>query len=262
MSVRELVVMVACGLLPLTVAFPAAADTTVHADLTQQNNSGVRGTVRLTATDEGDLQVLIRASGLVPGPHAQHIHGAIGAGQFNCSSLREDEDGDGWLTNEEASGEYGNVFLALTTRGDVSPESGLELERMPVADAQGRLRYERTIPAADLPQGLLAELANVHVVQHGIDANGNDEYDLEGLGESTFAAGLGLAGVPEEATNPASCGVVVGAGTGQSPRGGVETGGSPPESRAPTVLAVGGLLLLLLALAVEVRRRRDPHPEG
>jgi hypothetical protein len=256
MSVRELLVMVGCVLMPLSLAWPAAADTTVNADLVEQNNSGTRGTVRLTATDAGALRVLIRAEGLMPGPHAQHIHGAVGAGHFHCSSLRDDTDGDGWLTNEEASGEYGNVFLALTTRGDVSAESGLDLERMPVAGRKGRLHYERTIPAAQVPRGLLRELANVHVVQHGIDANGNGEYDLEALGESTFAAGLGLDGVPEEATNPTSCGVLVGAASGQRPRGGVETEGPPPGRDAVTALTATGLLLLLLALSADVWRRR------
>jgi hypothetical protein len=33
-------------------------------------------------------------------------------------------------------------------------------------------------------------------VQHGLDVNGNDKYDLEGLGESTFAKSLGVSGVP------------------------------------------------------------------
>lgn len=263
MRVRELVILVGCGLLPLMVAGPAAADTTVQADLVEQNGSGVRGWVRLTATDEGDLRVQVRADGLVPGPHAQHIHGALGAGHFQCSSVRDDTDGDGWVTNEEASGEYGNVFLALTTRGDVSARSGLDLDRMPAADRQGRLRYQRTMTAAQVPPGLIDELADVHVVQHGIDANGNGEYDLEALGESTFAAGLGLEDVPEEATNPAACGVVVAAGPDQAPHGAVETGGSPPESLGGPVLTVTGLTLVGVALvgvalaSAAWRHRRD-----
>ena len=261
MSARELVgFTVGCGLLLVSAASPAAADTTVQADLVEQNNSGVRGSVSLTATEDGDLRVRIRATGLVPGPHAQHLHGAVGAGDFDCASMRDDTDGDGWLTNEEASGEYGNVFLALTTSGDVSAESGLDLERMPVADAQGRLGYERTIPADQLPPGLLDELADLHVVQHGVDANGNGEYDLEALGESSFAAGLGMASVPEEATNPTSCGVVVGAGIRELPRGGVETEGPPPEREPVTALTVAGLLLLLLAVITHGWRRRSTHP--
>lgn len=245
------------------VAAPASAETTVHADLVEQNKSGAHGTVRLTVTDDGALRVRIRTDGLVPGVHAQHIHGALGGSHFHCASMDDDTDGDGWLTNEEASGEYGNVYLALTTRGDVSADSGLSMDRMPVADDRGRLRYDRTIPAGQVPDGLVAELANVHVVQHGIDANGNDKYDLKALGTSTFAAGLGLDGVPEEATNPASCGVVVGAGAGQMPRGGVEAGSGADDEEWGQQLALPGMLLVLAGLAIGAARlrrgRSGPH---
>ena len=36
----------------------------------------------------------------------------------------------------------------------------------------------------------------LHVVQHGIDVNGNGKYDVEGAGISTFAKNLGVPGVP------------------------------------------------------------------
>jgi hypothetical protein len=260
MRARRAVATIACSVLPLLAVRPAAADTTVHADLVPQNHSGVRGTVSLTATDEGDLHVQIRAHGLIPGPHAQHLHGAMGGGQFRCASMSDDTNGDGWLSNEEASGEYGNIFLALTTRGDVSAQSGLDLDRMPVADADGRLTYDRTIPAAQLPNGLLDELSNLHLVQHGIDANGNGKYDVDALGESTFAASLGLDGVPEEATDPAACGVVVGAGLAETPRGGVETGSSPGGTGVAW-LGLGGLLLVLAGTLSAARRRRAASPD-
>jgi hypothetical protein len=120
--------------------------------------------------------------------------------------------------------------LSLTTKGDTSATSGLALDRMPVADTQGRLSYHRTIPAATLPEGLVDSLSRLHVVQHGIDANDNGKYDLKALGESTFAKKLGLPNVPEEATNPATCGVVTGAGSGMPPHGGIETGGGDATS--------------------------------
>lgn len=255
MRTRELATLTACAAVLTAAAQPAFADTTVHADIVEQNRSGAHGSATLTVTDEGGLRVQIHAEGLVPGVHAQHIHGAAGAGHFRCASMADDEDGDGWLTNEEASGEYGNVYLALTTRGDVSADSGLAMDRMPVADRQGRLHYDRTIPASQVPDALRAELANVHVVQHGIDTNGNGEYDLRALGESTFAASLGVTGVPEEATNPASCGVVVGAGAGHMPQGGVETGGGPLEDETAQHLGLVGLFLLLAGLATEAGRR-------
>jgi hypothetical protein len=161
-----------------------------------------------------------------------------------CPSAANDTDGDGLLTNEEAAGEYGDVFFALTTRGDTSPKSGLALERMPVADASGNLDYERTFAASEVPEGLVEHLSQVHVVQHGIDVNGNGEYDLKGAGVSTFAQNLGVDGVPEEATDPASCGVVTGAKAPMSPHGGVETGGGTSSPLNVPVAAVGALLVL------------------
>jgi len=245
----------------LGLACPAAADTTVYADLVQQNRSGVSGTVVLKVSDAGDLRVRIRARGLMPGPHAQHLHGALEGGEFHCATTASDADGDGWLTNEEASGEYGSAFLALTTSGDTSGESALDLDRMPVADEQGRLRYDRTIPSARLPDGLVSQLSRMHVVQHGIDANDNGRYDLDSLGESTFAAGLGLAGVPEEATNPASCGVITGAGATKMPHGGVDTGGKPSDGNQSLPWAVVGVGMMGLAAGVAWRRRVHRVPD-
>ena len=99
-------------------------------------------------------------------------------------------------------------------------------------------------------------VAHVHVVQHGIDVNGNGEYDIEGAGVSTFAENLGVPDVPEEATDPASCGVVTGAMAPTAPVGGLETGGADaarPGADVP-VLALG--VLLLLGSIVLYRRSR------
>jgi hypothetical protein len=232
-------------------ATPAWADSTVTAHLKGSNHSGVTGTATLTATDGGGLKVVIHARGLVPGiPHAQHIHGAMGGGHFRCPTAANDVDGDGLLTNEEAAGEYGNVFLALTTKGDTSTKSGLALDRMPVADASGNLDYERTFSPSELPKGLVQHLSQVHVVQHGIDVNHNGRYDMAGAGVSTFAQNLGVSGVPEEATDPADCGVVTGAMAPMSPHGGVETGGGGAGSVNGPVAALGLLLVLGSVLAL------------
>jgi hypothetical protein len=253
------IVLALGGVLVWGVA-PAAADTTVTAQLSESNNSGVSGTARLTATDDGELRVVIHARGLVPGaPHAQHIHGSTTGGHFMCPTMEADTDGDGLLTNEEASGEYGEVFLSLTTSGDASASSGLAIDRMPVADESGRIDYDRTLRADELPDGLLDQITHVHVVQHGIDVNGNGQYDLDGAGVSTFAQNLGMADVPAEATNPASCGVVTGAMAPTAPRGGVETGGADPQPNAVNVplVALGGLLLLgSVAMLYRTRRGR------
>src|SRR5688572_16509313 len=112
------------GLAMLWLPTSAAADTTVKAKLVEQNGSGVSGTVSLTALDNGGLKVVIRSEGLVPGhPHAQHLHGAVGGKHFGCATLeKNDTDGDGVLTNEEAGGEYGGVFMPLRTGGSGAPQ--------------------------------------------------------------------------------------------------------------------------------------------
>jgi hypothetical protein len=260
-SATVLVAAAGCSVLGGSVlAVPAWADTTVSAQLHGINHSGVRGNATLTAHDDGSLTVVIRGRGYVPGqPHAQHIHGSFGGKHFMCPTMADDTNGDGVLTNEEGSGEYGTIFLALTTRGDTKPTSGLSLDRMPVADASGRLDYRRTIPAAQVPDALLQHLSDVHIVQHGIDANGNGKYDLAGLGPSTFAANLGLKGVPEEATDPAACGVLTGSGAAVAPHGGVETGGGSQDvgSVNGALAALGGALLACALLLLAQRPRRD-----
>ncbi len=241
----------------MAVAGPASADTTVTADLRAVNDSGVRGTATLTAHSDGSLTVVIRGTGYVPDlPHAQHIHGSFGGRHFRCPSMKSDTDGDGVVTNEEGTGEYGTIFLSLTTRGAISSTSALDTDRMPVADASGRISYRRTLPPAAVPDVLLDHLSDVHVVQHGIDVNGNGRYDFASLGPSTFAKGLGLGRVPEEVTNPASCGVVTGAGAPVAPHGGVETGGGDGHTEHGTLAGLGGALLGLSALLLVRRPRR------
>ena len=225
----------------------------MKAKLVELNDSGASGTASLTATDNGGLKVVIHTQGLVPGVfHAQHIHGTGHGGHFKCPTLKEaDTDGDGVLTNEEGMGEYGLIFFPLTTSGGATPKDALAADRMPVADSKGRISYERTFPAEMIPDGLLEHLSSLHVVQHGIDVNNNGKYDLDALGESTFAKNQGKPGVPEEVTNPAACGVVKGAGAADPARGGVETGGAPaPDLNAPLAAAGAALLLLSAAFAV------------
>lgn len=259
-KVRDSLMLAAAAAL-LWLPTSAAADTTVKAKLVEQNRSGARGTASLTATDDGGLKVVISSQGLAPGlPHAQHIHGTVGRGHFMCATPKNDTDGDGILTNEEASGEYGTIFFPLTTRGGAAPQDGLDNDRMPVADSTGRLDYERTFSAEMVPDDLLENLSSLHVVQHGIDVNNTRTYDLAALGVSTFAENLGVAGVPEESTNPASCGVVEGAGAAEPARDGVETGGAPAAGPNAPLAAAGAALLLSFAFAVSAGvRPRDPH---
>ncbi|MET8677939.1 hypothetical protein ABZW18_10180 [Streptomyces sp. NPDC004647] len=245
--------------LTLGVAIPSSADShgggggngggnAYQIDLQQLNNSGATGTVMLSA--EGtDLTVKIEAEGLTPGqPHAQHLHGSTDGHDFHCPDASDDTDGDGILNNTEATVDYGDINISLTTSGDTTPESGLAVDRMPAADAQGKLSYERTIPVS---QDVVDKIKDLHVVQHGIDPNGNKKYDF-GVGKSELDPKL-----PQEATAPTNCGVVKGAAVGSIPVGGVETGsGSTDGVEAPGMLAAGGIAFIATATALTMARTR------
>ena len=251
MKLRRYAVALSVAALPLGFAAPTAqAEETVTFSLNELNGSGAHATATLTVLDDGNLHVQLEGSGFTANsPHAQHIHGAGNHHEFFCPTADTDDNGDGQVATEEAIKEYGDVFLALTTKGDVSANSGLAVERMPIADAEGNISYERTISASRLPAGLSENLHNLHIVQHGLDVNGNGKYDLKALGESVFAKSLGVSGIPEEATNPATCGEV-------TPTGGVETGaGSTGGPESLPLFGFGGLALAGAGGALLMRRR-------
>lgn len=233
---------------PILLSAPAHADT-VNFSLNEQNGSGAKAEATVVTTAGGGLRVSIHGTGFTPNaPHAQHLHGGA-KGDFFCPPASADKNGDGQVSTEEGLPAYGNVMVSLTTKGDASADSGLAVDRMPVADAQGNLDYQRTIPAANIPAGIVENIDNLHIVQHGLDVNDNNKYDLASLGESVFATSLGVKGVPEEATNPATCGEV-------SPAGAVETGGAGTQgTEAAPMLGVGGAALAGAAALFAVRRR-------
>ena len=253
---RTLLVMPAAAAILFAIPGAAFADESVHVKLDALNHSGASGTATLTAMSDGDLKVSIRSKGLVPNsPHAQHLHGSTMGMNFHCPDMSADKNGNGYVSTEEGMPDYGNIFISLTTKGDTTPKSGLAVDRMPTADAKGNLSYDRTIAAADLPAGTIAHLKDLHVVEHGIDANKNGKYDMAGLGESTLAKSLGIKGIPEEATDPAVCGMVSGAAVGSVPVGGVATGDGSTRNDSTGMYALGGVALLGAAGAFLTRRR-------
>jgi hypothetical protein len=239
------------AVLALGSAGPAQSDELVLFQLESMNGSGATALARVTVQDDGSLNIRIVGHGLTPNqPHAQHIHGDMtGSMEFFCPPPSADDDGDGQVSTEEGVPMYGGVVVALTTSGDTTGDSVLALDRFPVADANGDMDYERTIPAAQVPDSIVEHIDHLHIVQHGLDVNGNGEYDLKSLGESVFAKSLGVDGVPEEGTNPATCGEVV-------PVGSVDTGGGPTDGsdQAP-LLAVGGFALAGAAGLLWLHRR-------
>ncbi|MFG2138552.1 hypothetical protein [Streptomyces sp. NPDC048650] len=231
-------------------AAPATAGQKAYQiNLDQLNDSQGKGTALLSLNGTR-LTVKIESEGLVPGqPHAQHLHGSTDGHDFQCPDASADTDGDGIINNTEATVHYGDINISLTTDGDTSPNSGLAVDRMPKADAQGNLSYERTIPVS---QDVVEHIKDLHIVQHGIDPNGNKKYDF-GAGKSELDPKL-----PQEATAPAVCGIVEGAAVGSIPVGGVETGGGTATSDGVpgALVGAGGLTFAAVAGALVLNRRR------
>ena len=239
----------------LLLPTPAYASENVVIKLQDVNRTGAAGTAAITMDDAGNLTVVITATGLAPNlPHPQHLHGSHDAAETHCPAAG-DKDGDGFISVEEGVPEYGDVFLSLTTTGDTTFTSALAINRMPKADAHGNLNYRRTIPAADLPPDTAAHLKDLHIVQHGIDANHNGQYDLAGLGESSFARSLGVPNIPEEETDPATCGLPAAAAAANVPTGGVATGDGSGRLNPSTVYLVGGATIVIALLIALTRRR-------
>ncbi|HEU4338088.1 MAG TPA: hypothetical protein VFR45_12290 [Nocardioides sp.] len=182
---------------------PAASARTVQLDahLKTLNDSGASG--RVHAEFKGHkAHVHIKARGLAKNlPHAQHLH--FGADARNeCPSVFDDANNDHRLNVAEGVPAYGPILKSLTTSGDTSPKSGLAVDRFPTTP-RGVEKYERTINFA--PGAVLRAIKSGKgvVVIHGVDHNGNGEYDFDGAGASELDPSL-----PAEATDPALCGVL------------------------------------------------------
>jgi hypothetical protein len=191
-------VFVGAAYMSLTPA--AFAQDMFQADLEPLNNSGASGTANLAL--EGDqLTTDIASEGLAPGlPHAQHIHGLEQA-MSECPTILNDQNGDNLVNTTEGEPSYGPILTSLTTEGDTSPESALAVDRFPVANEDGTLTYDRTF---GVPANVADRLEDFAIVQHGVDLNGNGVYDEEAAGPSDLDPSL-----PQEATIPANCGVIV-----------------------------------------------------
>lgn len=164
------------------------------------NNSGAFGKA-IVQSHRRTLDVTVRAHGLAPDlPHAQHIHYGEQA-RHECPTAADDSNGDFRLTTVEGVPAYGPVAVSLTTSGDTSPDSVLAVDRYPTAP-DGHVHYERTIKTSGEVARAIRSGEGV-VVIHGVDYNGNGEYDFESAGASELDENL-----PAEATDPALCGVL------------------------------------------------------
>lgn len=163
------------------------------------------GDTRIKALPNGKLQVTVRASGLAPNlPHAMHLHGVPGDARDMACPGPAAAGPDGVVTVVDGAPFYGGILTSLTTTGDVSANSALALDRFPVADAKGRLFYQRTFTS--IPG--YTDAGTVQVVVHGIDFDGNGQYAFNA--DDPFASrSSSLSGaIPLEATVPVLCGGV------------------------------------------------------
>lgn len=145
---------------------------TFNAQLSPLNNSGVTGEANITV-ENNTLTVNIWADGLEPlVVHPQHIHGFMeNKRNSTCPTMADDKNGDGIVDLIEGLPSYGPVLLELY----------LPVGEFPVADADGRIRYERTFNLGEIEfeeEGQvisyadLKPLQNRAIVLHGMTVNG------------------------------------------------------------------------------------------
>ncbi len=211
MTRRTLPILAATALFSTLGVAPAMAGsldndaTKLTANLTELNDSGVKSTAWLTLNGNR-LTVKMESSGLLAdAPHAQHIH--IG-GTNTCPDPDQEGSGpNGELRTTDAANSYGAVKVSLTTKGDTSPTSALAVDRFP----KGNQSYYRTLTVSD---EVAASLRNGDgsVVQHGVDHNGNGEYDGDQMSDLDPT-------LPSEATDPAACGELSVDSMGEVPMG-------------------------------------------
>ena len=196
-----LVLVAALSMMLASVAFAQGGQDKqkFRAELEPLNGSGASGHAKLTLQGN-ERNTKINSHGLAPNlTPAQNIHGFKQA-VSECPTLAADDDGDVLVNTLEGLPSYGPILVSLTTTGDTSPSSGLAVDRFPVANPGGSERYERTI---EVSSEIANKLGMFHIVQHGVDLNGNGKYDFEVAGASELDPSL-----PQEATIPANCGVI------------------------------------------------------
>lgn len=200
---------------PVALIIPAAA--VAHANAGDYNAS-LRPIAHSASADGGsnvtghaslqlrgrNLMVNLHATGLTPNePHAMHIHGVVTANNECPPASADTNTGDpidpasfiagtpdGLISLGEGGPFYGPIDVSFTTTGDTSADSGLTLERMPVANASGTIDYNRTIK---VPKNVAKNLTNLHIVLHGADLPSDaDASSLTGLFEATLPVACGV----------------------------------------------------------------------
>jgi hypothetical protein len=225
--------------LSLSGAARAAEGEGYMAELDPLNSSEASGHAKVMV-DGNQLKVMIESHGhSVDLPHAQHIHFGEEA-RHECPTIEDDEDGDNFVNTAEGQPAYGPVQVSLTTEGDVSPESGLAVDRFPVGESDGKVHYTRTF---DVPENFSVEdLEDAVIVQHGISELFENQAAYDGEPRSSLDPNL-----PLEATIPATCGPLeMMGGMPNTGAGGASNTGVPVMGLAlvGAVLAGGALMVV------------------
>jgi len=218
-----------------------------RANLTALNKSDDRGnsTVLMKFNNNGTFTVRTTGSSANL-PHAQHVH--IG-GTNSCPDISADKDGDGLINTGEGEPSYGPIAVSLTTSGDASKDSGVAVDRFPVANADGTVTYERTL---ELPKGVTEEMITQGViVTHGVSELFDDKAKYDGEKKSDIP---GTEELPLEATIPATCGKLVAV-----PVGGAGTGVGGSEANTASMIAAGSLALAGAGALLLARKRSQAN---
>ena len=199
---RTMLTVAALGLGLVAIPAVAAAKSggsTLNANLTSLNNSGVTGTATVTVSGN-KLDASIDATGLLAdAPHAAHIH--FGATALHECPTQAADGGDGQLTTGEGLPFYGPVVVSFTTSGDTSPASVLAIDRFSTAPG-GVIDYDRDGIKTQRAVAKAIAAGQGVVVIHGVDYNNSGAYDFD-AGISDLDSTL-----PAEATDLAACGVL------------------------------------------------------
>ncbi len=230
-------------------AMAATSGNTYEAQLHQLNHSGASGVAMITlngdqVTVDANVKGLAMTFGGKPYPHVAHIHDK---GMGECPTISADTNHDGVISTPEGGAAYGGIAATLTTSGDTSPASALNLTR---AFGMGSsFNYHRTfsVDAATVAQ---IKADNAVIVVHGLDPA-----TLSTRAQKENSLPL-TASLPLAATAPALCGALAPTQMNGIPAGAAATGGGPVSSSTDTgLLALGGGLAIAGAAALVARRR-------
>ena len=250
---RALIIPAAGITAALLTAAPAFATSTdsgsAQADLTPVPVNDAPGSgSAMIEVDGTTISFDLAYEGLLAdSPHAAHIHFGADA-RHECPTAADDTAGDGFLDTTDGAPAYGPIVTSLTTEGDTSPESGLAIDRFGVGDDVDYSRDDVEV-SAEVSAAILA--GQGVVVVHGVDHNGNGEYDAGDRGMSDLDPSL-----PGEATDHALCGVAQASQMTDMPAGGVQTG-EASVGGADLGLAIAGGAVALAGGALLVARRRS-----